>query len=348
YVGTMSGDEPAAFFWNDRGRFTLMRQHPAAVRARATGSVFVDLDNDGLLELYVSNHGGKHDESVRGVPNLLLRARPDRKLERVTDSGATPHVTGRGVGVLDYDGDGLLDLFVTTRPRTGQRSWLLRNVGNLKFVEASEAAGLPTNIHGLGVAVADLTGNGWPDFIVGGSNRVFLNRGNGTYREATELRSLLDWNYTREDHTDSCGVCFGDVNRDGRPDLAIGFHTKWPWSKDPRPVRLFLNRGCTVDKARFQEVTREAGLENIWMKAPHVELRDFDNDGWADLLTSVMVYSADGHHPLIYRNQGTTPGGVPKFRQTALTHQPDFPTRQDRTISNRAFYDNVSRDLRVL
>jgi hypothetical protein len=348
YVGTMGGDKPAAFFWNDRGQFKLMKKHAAAVLARAGGSVLVDLDNDGLLELYISNHGGKRDDSVHGVPNLLLRALPDRKVERVTDSGATPHVIGRGVGVMDYDGDGLLDLFVTTRPNQGQRSWLFRNVGNMKFEETSEAVGLPANIHGLGVAVADLTGNGWPDFIVGGSNRVFLNRGNGTYREATELQSLLDWNYTSESDTDSCGVCFGDVNRDGKPDLAIGFHSKWPWSKDPRPVRLFLNRGCTVGKVSFVEVTREAGLEKIWMKAPHVELRDFDNDGWPDLLTSVMVHSADGrHHPLIYHNQGTTVGGVPKFRQTALTHQPDFPRQQDRSMAKRDFYDKVSRDLRV-
>ena len=348
YVGTMGGDEPATFFWNDKGRFTLMKQHPAAVRARAAGSVFVDFDNDGLLELYVSNHGGKRDDSVHGVPNMLLRALPDRRVKRVTDSGATPHVIGRGVGVLDYDGDGLLDLFVTTRPKPGQRSWLFRNAGNLKFEEASEAAGLPTNIHGLGVAVADLTGNGWPDFIVGGSNRVFLNRGNGTYREATELKPLLDWSYEREDNTDSCGVCWGDINRDGRPDLAIAFHSKWPWSRDPRPVRLFLNQGCTVDKVSFKEVTREAGLEKLWMKAPHVELRDFDNDGWPDLLTSVMVYSADGgHHPLIYRNPGTTAGGIPKFRQTALTHQPDFPRQQDREIAKADFYKNVSRDTRV-
>jgi hypothetical protein len=355
YVGTMGGQEPAAFFWNNKGHFTLMKDHPAAMLARATGSVMVDLDNDGLLELYISNHGGRQDDSVHSVPHLLFQARPGRTFERVTDSGATPCITGRGIGVMDYDGDGLLDLFLTSRPSGGQRSWLFHNLGGLKFEEASAKARLPLDIHGLGVAVADLTGNGWPDFIVGGSNRVFLNRGDGTFREATELKPLLDWNYAREDETDSCGVAFGDINRDGRPDLAVGFHTSWPWSTDPRPVRLFINKGCTVDRAAFQEVTAPAGLKPLWMKAPHVELRDFDNDGWPDLLTGVMVYAPDGrHHPLIYKHMATTPegnalapGGVPAFRQTALGHQPDFPTPPDKAISRPEFSNKVPTDPRV-
>ena len=52
------------------------------------------------------------------------------------------------------------------------------------------------------------------------------------------------------------------------------------------------------------------------MRAPHGELRDFDNDGWQDLLTSVMVDSTDGgHDPLIYRNPGTTAGDIPRDRR---------------------------------
>jgi len=354
YIGAMVKDEKqkaSALFWNDRGRFRLdTRNQIGQPRYRATGSVFVDLDNDGLLELYISSHAKDtgNPESVNGHPNLLYWAKPGRVYERIMNSGATPPgLTGRSIGVLDYNGDGLLDLFIPTAPKKGQRARLFRNAGALKFEDAGREAQLPDEIFGLGVAVADLTGNGWPDFFVGGSNRLFLNRGDGTFREAVELRPLLDWNFHRSDMTASCGVAFGDLNRDGKPDLAIGQHPKWPWSKDPLPVRIFLNRGISLEKAKLEEITQQAGLQKIWMKAPHVEIRDFDNDGLPDVLTSVAVYRDGKVYPLIYRNKGCSPGGIPELVQTALGHQADFPTDEDKAIPKNTFYEAVAGNLRV-
>lgn len=346
YVGTMSGDFPSMFFWNNKGRFTPDADS-AITRAgigRAAGSVFADFDNDGYPDLYVSNHGGTSDPPFN-QPNLLFQGLPGRKMKRIMDSGATPSMVGRCVAVMDYTGDGFLDLFVASAP--GKRSYLFRNRGGLSFVEDA-GAGVPSDVSGLGVAVADLTGNGWPDFIVAGTNRLFLGRGDGTFREAVELTVMRREDYKNEGNTDYCGVAFGDVNRDGLPDIVTGFHTSLPWSTDARPVRLFLNRGVTVDKADFDDITDRAGLRKVFMKVPHVEVRDFDNDGWPDIMTSAVVYQDGKAYPLIYKNLGCVPGGEPRFIQDALNHRPDFPSAQDLSVTKDPwdFYNTVPTDLR--
>lgn len=108
YVGTMGGDEPATFFWNDKGRFILMNQHPAAVRVRAAGSVFVDFDNDRLLELYVSNHAGQRirlrirsaEKAAAHAGRHQQTARPPRRALRAGQD-SQPHRHGeRRLAVL--------------------------------------------------------------------------------------------------------------------------------------------------------------------------------------------------------------------------------------------------------
>ena len=114
-------------------------------------------------------------------------------------SGACPPGlrTARNIGVFDYDGDGLLDLLVVEdRFITKPRSVLLRNKGNLQFEDVTKEVGLPDDLFGLGLAVADLNGDGRPDFFVAHSNRLFLSQVSGgkvTYREAVELRGVLQW-----------------------------------------------------------------------------------------------------------------------------------------------------------
>ena len=64
-------------------------------------------------------------------------------------------------------------------------------------------------------------------------------------------------------------------------DIVIGHHFKTPWTT-PAPIRLYLNRGVTDGVPRFEDVTEAAGLKPLPMKAPHVEIQDFDNDEAAD------------------------------------------------------------------
>ncbi len=79
-----------------------------------------------------------------------------------------------------------------------------------------------------------------------------------------------------------CGVAFGDVNRDGRLDLVLGQHYDSPWRR-PVPSRLYLNCTPAKDRVLFDDITQQAGLEPLGITTPHVEIQDFDNDGWPEI-----------------------------------------------------------------
>jgi hypothetical protein len=94
---------------------------------------------------------------------------------------------------------------------------------------------------------------------------------------------------------------------------------------------LYLHRGLAGGLPRFEDVTQAAGLKPLPMKSPHVEVQDFDNDGWPDIYTSIVKFASAGGAPcpVIFRNQGTTPGDLPRFHEDALAVN-DFPTDADR------------------
>ena len=79
--------------------------------------------------------------------------------------------------MFDFNGDGLLDLLVLATVGKGP-SMLFQNLGDFKF---KRSKALPADLVGLGVAIGDITGNGWPDVFVGGPNRLFVNRGRGRF-----------------------------------------------------------------------------------------------------------------------------------------------------------------------
>lgn len=149
------------------------------------------------------------------------------------DAGLFPAVAGiqgHGAAWGDVDGDGLLDLLVGEDPLPGynvsatKSSRLFRNLGALRFEDVSRAAGLPAGIPGLGVAAADVNNDGWPDFFLasaGSGNVLFLNDGRGKFREAPGSREVFAWKAASGDNM-ICGVCCGDVNRDGLLDVVIG------------------------------------------------------------------------------------------------------------------------------
>src|SRR5207237_2333814 len=145
------------------------------------------------------------------------------------------------------------------------------------------------------------------------------------------------------------GVCFADVNRDGLMDIVIGHHYGQPWMEKEGGVaiRLYLNRGLDNGVPRFEDVTEKVGLKPLPMKSPHVEVQDFDNDGWPDIYTSIVKFAPDGRpHPVIFRNLGV-PGGMPKFREGALAVN-DFPTAADRKDGNVGpFFDRMEKEHKI-
>jgi hypothetical protein len=269
------------------------------------------------------------------------------------DSGTCPPgYAGRGLAALDFDGDGLLDLLTCERyygaVKTGPA--LYRNKGGYQFENVAGGVGLPAGLSGLGVAVADVNGDGWPDIFLtsgDGNHRLFLNDGKGKFREAPGTREVFRWKCPTAEDTPA-GVCIADVNRDGLPDIVIGQHYKAPW-KTPVAPRLYLNRGVDKDgNPRFEDVTEAAGLTPLAMKAPHVEIQDFDNDGWPDIYVSVVKFQEGKPYPVIYRNLGVDKDGIPHFREDAWAVN-DFPNKADLAIGRTTdLFDKIIKDKRII
>lgn len=282
---------------------------------RTSGAAFADLDGDGDLDLVIARN---HRPSPAGrAPSVMLR-NDDGRFTVAADVDAERGL--RSVGVLDYDRDGRLDLFLVEDRFSGGSSVLLRNQGDFRFSDATAGAGLPDDVHGLGVAAAELSGDDWPDLFVAGSNRLFVNDGAGAFREGDS--DVFAWRtYGEED--DAAGVAVGDVNRDGRSDLVVGQHYNSTLDGGVEvPVRLYLNEGAGADRApRFRDVTEQAGLVGLPTKAPHVEIADLDADGWPDILTTASA--DDGAGPAVFRHLGVE-DGVPRFEAPEGTGNPRY------------------------
>src|SRR5262245_61674335 len=274
------GPVPSRLFRNlGNGKFALVKETPASFFGRTSGAVFADLNNDGYLELFAANNArpGKgaavepQGEAKKRFSNLFRNDRGNL-IDISRDSGACPEGlrSARNIGIFDFDGDGLLDLLVIEdrfipKPRT----ILFRNLGGLKFKEANRDVGLPDDLFGLGVAVADVNGDGKPDFFVPHSNRFFLSTKEGKYIESPALNRTFVWNpLDREDWP--CGAVFGDLNGDGLLDLVLTIHGKKARN------RVYINEGIKDGVPRFRDVTKEVGMPDVVpVRCPHVEIQDF-------------------------------------------------------------------------
>ena len=300
-----AGPSPDRLVLSGSGTFQVANDLPDMF-TRTSGGAVADLDGDGDLDLVVSRN---YDDDNPDAPATQVLRNDAGVMVPVEITALPDGFGGRSVGVLDYDQDGLYDLFIAEDRFSGGSSVLLRNLGDLGFEDATAAAGIPTGVHGLGVAVADLTGNGFADIFVAGSNRLFVATGDGSFVEADS--SLFEWEVFSEED-DVAGVSVADVNRDGLLDLALGHHYNSTVEDGLSvAVRLYLNRGPDGNgMPTFEDVTEAAGLVPLPTKAPHVELNDLDNDGWPDLLTTASA--GEGTLPAVFRFQELA-GDVPVF-----------------------------------
>jgi hypothetical protein len=302
------GPVPNVLLVNEGGRFRPAEAPALRFRARTSGAVFVDLDNDGDLDLYVANNS-----KAKGLrmANRLFENTGGGRFKDVSDaSAACPVHGGRSIGVLDFDGDGLLDLLVTVDGWTGGGTRLFRNRGGLVFEDATERAGLPPELVGLGVVTPDLTGDGRPDIFVSQSNRLFLSQADGTYREGGS--EALQYEPVNREAVPA-GVSCGDVNGDGRLDLVIVNHAQ------PARTHLFLNEGLDGGVPRFRDVRKEAGIaydfpewtpERLHLKHAHVQVADVDLDGRPDIVIAAVWKGGGAEQPFVLRNLGGSP---PRF-----------------------------------
>ena len=264
-----------------------------------------DVDNDGWIDLYVTNFGR----------NQLFRNRGDGTFADVSSqSGADDPGWSVSSAFVDYDRDGWLDLFVGNyvnystdanvpcRSVAGmpdycapfvyppQPSRLLRNRGDGTFADVTAAAGLAREFGpALGVATADFNGDGWIDIYVANDlqpNQLWANQHDGTFVNTALLGgAALGFN---GEPKSSMGVDAADFDHDGDEDLFVTELTG-------QGADLYVNDGAVG----FTERSAAAGL-----RAPTLPYTgfgtgwlDFDNDGWLDLLTvngTVMLTEALG------------------------------------------------------
>jgi hypothetical protein len=218
-------------------------------------------------------------------------------------SADTPVSTG--AALVDLDRDGWLD-FVVGNGNDIYRQELAvyynRGDGTLPQVPDWLSGDQEYNGH---ISIADVNGDGWPDVAVGltmadpgtSTARVYLNN-NGTFS------SLPDW--ASPDEWAAFHVAFGDVNGDGRPDLAVG--TGWPYTGgDPWPNQVYLNVDGTLESSASWVSDDAYDYGDIFFC-------DANQDGWLDL-----VGIGEGNDTWVYMNTG----GV--LATTATWHTTDNP-----------------------
>lgn len=312
--------------------FTVDESFPE-MYGRTSGAAFVDLTNDGDLDLVLSRNDTKdsasNDKFNEYDNQTIVLENNGGEFSRVTtldNGGVIDHeLHGRSVVPFDYDGDGLVDLFVIDDHyfHTDGSSRLFRNEGGFQFTDVTAEAGLATDITGLGAAAADFTDNGRPDLLVSGSvrdeddgsgfieaqsARLFLNEG-GSFREVDASAFTLSTYHAVDE---SAGIAVADLTRNGRLDVVLGQHRHVALDEGVPPARVYLNQGLDTDGVPvFEDVTEAAGIPDVPIRVPHVEVVDLNNDGWPDIHTGLS--RGDGTEPAVFRHTGVDEDGVPQF-----------------------------------
>ncbi|MEM7391724.1 MAG: CRTAC1 family protein, partial [Verrucomicrobiota bacterium] len=256
-----------------------------------------DIDNDGDPDLYLNNYG----------PNVLYRNNGDGTFTDITAKAgvANGHLVGAGANFLDMDGDGDLDLFVSSyvgftyenhkviyqagRPAySGPTDYpptpdsLYRNNGDGTFTDVSAASGIAAHRGtGMGTVCTDVDNDGDIDIYVANDdmgNFLFLNDGAGRFEE---MGLLSGAGYEADGEAQSSmGVGCGDYNNDGLIDLFVtGYKSEL--------TALYQNAGDGL----FDDVTRRtgAGANTYALVNWGTDFVDFDNDGDRD------IFIANGH-----------------------------------------------------
>ena len=278
------------------------------------GVAFIDYDNDGWPDIFLVNgtdwpgHGQK-----RSTPKLYHNNHDGTFTDVTHKAGLDVEIFGMGVAVGDYDNDGYDDLFVTAY---GQNR-LFHNNGNGTFTDVTQKAGLQgPKEFSTSAAWVDYDKDGHLDLVVanyvewtpetdlyctldgksksyctpesykGTAVRLWHNRGNGTFEDATQKSGLGDAT------SKTLGVAVLDYDNDGWPDLLF--------SNDTQPNKLYRNNG----NGTFSEKAVVAGVafseDGVARAGMGVDAADYDHSGYASLL----ITNFSNQMVSLYHNEG--------------------------------------------
>lgn len=276
----------------------------------STSAVWFDYDNDGKLDLFVGNYvewsvekdfyctlDNKNKsyctpQSYKGESATLYHNRGNGSFENVTQKAGVNDPSGKtlGIALLDYDGDGWLDLFVANDTEPNK---LYHNNKNGTFTDEGIAAGVAfsasgTARAGMGVDAADYDGSGRPSVIIGNftneSMALYHNDGSGLFTDEAATSGIGK----QSAQSLTFATFFFDYDLDGLLDIfAANGHVSddiavvQPNVKYAQPPHVFHNKG----KKKFEEVAPKLGKAmQRAIVGRGAAYGDFDNDGDLDLL----------------------------------------------------------------
>ena len=211
-----------------------------------------------------------------------------------------------GVALLDYDGDGWLDIYlvngaaIPSLQKESPAYWnrLYHNNHDGTFTDVTERAGLAGAGYGMGVAIGDYDNDGRPDIFLANvtGNQLFHNNGDGTFTDVTAKAGLAGAEMNGKKMW-SVGAGWFDYNNDGKLDLFVVNYCVWEVNKDPychvksgvrgychpklyAPLHnsLYHNNG----DGTFTDVSQETGISSHMGKGMSVSFADYDGDGFLD------------------------------------------------------------------
>ncbi|MFC5625447.1 VCBS repeat-containing protein [Algoriphagus winogradskyi] len=317
------GNQVSSRLYLNEGGFNfqdITQKSKLATQSWVEGVTFTDINGDGKLDIYLSVSNRNESQN----PNLLFvnQGNDENGIpvfeEQAADFGLNAVGYFTQAAFFDYDRDGDLDCYLLanalesfqrniSRPRitdgSGKSNDLLfRNEGEGKFVAVTSEAGITYEGYGLGLTIADINQDGWPDIYVANdfltNDVLYINQQDGTF--INEIQDRID-----HQSFNAMGVDAGDINGDGWPDLVVvdmfppdNLRQKTMFSPtenynlyqanlakgyEPQYVRntLQLNRG----NGTFAEIGELAGISQTdWSWSPLFE--DFDMDTRQDLIIS--------------------------------------------------------------